>query len=201
MPAPVSEWRSPSTSERAGFIRQAIGGGSVTPRYYKLLQKHTQTGRLGLYTNTVVTAQARCPDSGQWTIKTEPAIPSLPAFDFVYFATGMQGGIDGNAALRGFSQKFPIDTVGGLPALTDDLMWRPGVPLFLTGKLASLRLGPGAGNLEGARMGAERIALAMSGVLGREGAIGAEADEETSQAALRYASGLGSRYESLHFDE
>ncbi|RMY86520.1 hypothetical protein D0862_10903 [Hortaea werneckii] len=193
-------WMADDDEERAAFLRQAIGGGSVTPRYYKLLQKHMRSGRLGLYTNTIVKGQSRCQQSGLWQIQTQPSIPDLPNMDFVYFATGMQGGIDGNPVLQSFSARFPVDNIGGLPALTDDLTWKKDIPLFLTGKLASLRLGPGAGNLEGARMGAERIALAMDDVLG-SGDGDAEVIGGESQAALRYVSGLGSRYEALNFDE
>ncbi|RMY13399.1 hypothetical protein D0867_07468 [Hortaea werneckii] len=193
-------WMADDDEERAGFLRQAIGGGSVTPRYYKLLQKHMRSGRLGLYTNTVVKYQSRCEKSGLWQIQTQPFIPELPDMDFVYFATGMQGGIDGNPVLQSFNARFPVENIGGLPALTDDLTWKKDIPLFLTGKLASLRLGPGAGNLEGARMGAERVALAMDDVLG-SGDGDAEVIGGESHAAMRYVSGLGSRYEALDFDE
>lgn len=189
--------------ERTCLLRQAVGGGSVTPRYYKLLRRHIQSGRLRLYTNTVIASQSKCQETGRWAIESDPPISTLPAIDFVYFATGMQGGIVNHPALKAFSQKFPVDTVGGLPALTDDLMWRVSVPLFLTGKLASLRLGPGAGNLEGARMGAERIALAMEASnLGQtnDGTEGLRhEDSDDVRTALRYASGLGSRYEALEF--
>lgn len=44
-------------------------------------------------------------------------------------------------------------------------MWNDEVPLFLTGGLAGLRLGPGAGNLAGARQGAERIAWKVDELL------------------------------------
>ena len=140
---------------------------------------------------------------GQWVITTDPPIASLPPMDYVYFATGMQGGIDNSPPLKGFHAKFPIRTIAGLPALTDDLMWKDDVPLFVTGKMAALRLGPGAGNLEGARAGAERVALAVEALLskskempeGEEGVVG------ESQATYRYASGLGSRFEALEFGD
>jgi len=51
-----------------------------------------------------------------------------------------------------------MEIVWGLPLLTNDLLLSSNIPLFITGRLAGLRLGPGAANLEGARMGAERIA-------------------------------------------
>ena len=75
------------------------------------------------------------------------------------------------------------------------------IPLFVTGRLASLRLGPGAGNLEGARLGAERIAWALQDVLREsvegEGASELDLSDEDMDAGYRYAAGLGSRFESL----
>lgn len=82
-------------------------------------------------------------------------------------------------------------------------MWDEDVPLFMTGKFAALRLGPGAGNLEGSRVGAERIAWAMPEVLGRGsggvfyGEGGEEEDLGGKDGGYRYAAGIGSRFESL----
>ena len=82
-------------------------------------------------------------------------------------------------------------------------MWRDHVPLFVTGTLASLRLGPGAGNLEGARLGAERIAWSIGELLedknvrtdDRPDGIG---EAEIAQAAeYRYYAGKESRFSSL----
>jgi hypothetical protein len=50
-----------------------------------------------------------------------------------------------------------LEARNGHPCLTDDLQWSEDIPLFITGKLAGLRLGPGAENLECVRAGAERV--------------------------------------------
>lgn len=68
------------------------------------------------------------------------------------------------------------------------------MPLFVTGRLASLRLGPSAGNLAGARAGAERIAWSIEDILGRRGEIGVVTDEERR---LEFHTGRGNRYDSL----
>jgi hypothetical protein len=52
-----------------------------------------------------------------------------------------------------------------MPRLTDDLMWSGEALPFVTRRLASLRLVPGAGNLEAARIGAERIAWKVGELL------------------------------------
>lgn len=76
-----------------------------------------------------------------------------------------------------------------------DLSWCPNVPLFVTGRLAGLRLGPGAANLSGARTGAERVAWAVQSVLdqGLVSVIGGTRHD----AATDYVTGIGSRYDCL----
>lgn len=74
-----------------------------------------------------------------------------------------------------------------------------------TGKFAALRLGPGAGNLEGARIGAERIAWAMSDVLGKGPyGVGDEHDDDDDSKYMtdeyRYRAGIGSRFDSLKLE-
>ena len=82
---------------------------------------------------------------------------------------------------------FPIESVGGMPVLTDELGWKMGVPLFVAGRMAALRLGPGAGNLEGARGGAERIAWGIEDVL-----EGVEREERARRkSVVANASGRG----------
>lgn len=104
--------------------------------------------------------------------------------------------------------KYPVESFDGMPALTDDLMWKSDVPLFMTGKFAALRLGPGAANLEGARLGAERIVWGLEDVLNKENIGGrgdgdADADsddDEGMRREIRYGSGIGSRFESLEVE-
>ncbi|KAG9887287.1 hypothetical protein KCU90_g19325, partial [Aureobasidium melanogenum] len=79
---------------------------------------------------------------------------------------------------------------------TDDLMWKENVPLFVTGRLAALRLGPGAGNLAGARSGAERIAWAIEDILPK-GHGRKEDDEEEDEMTYNFMTGTGSQFCSL----
>lgn len=57
-------------------------------------------------------------------------------------------------------------------------MWNEDVPLFFTGRCAGLRLGPGAANLAGARMGAERIAWKVEELLGEKTSMAVEFSKE-----------------------
>ncbi|KAF7192450.1 hypothetical protein HII31_06225 [Pseudocercospora fuligena] len=128
-------------------------------------------------------------------------------FHFIYFATGIQSDFQTLPYLQNLLKAYPVESYDGLPALTEDLMWREDVPLFMTGRFAALRVGPGAANLEGARLGAERIVWGLQEVLGKcqDGIGGTEGcgDEEEVErpeelsGEYRFAAGIGSRFESL----
>nr|POE87734.1 putative transcriptional regulatory protein c15d4.02 [Quercus suber]POF00889.1 putative transcriptional regulatory protein c15d4.02 [Quercus suber] len=192
-----------SETERLDYVKEARNGGSITPRFMKKLKQHTVSGKLAIHTHTSVASQSYNAASDTWDLTTNPPLPDLPPLDYVYFATGAQADIHKLDFLQTMHSKHPIDSCGGLPVLTDDLMWREDVPLFVTGRLATLRIGPGAGNLEGARAGAERVAWAIEDVLGSEagarekGAVFRDGDG----AKMRYAAGVGSRFESLGDDD
>ena len=187
------------------MLKEARGGGSITPRFAKILLSHVQSGRTALHYNTTVQSQAYNADSQTWSLTTSPPIPDLPEIDYIYFATGVQSDISTLPYMQSIVSEYPMETYDGLPALTDDLAWRDDVPLFCAGKFAGLRLGPGAANLEGARAGAERIVLAVEKMLGSgeeksRRDSGYEGDGDVVDGK-RYEAGLGSRYEALSMDE
>lgn len=170
----------------------------MTPRFNKILKQHIHRGRVSQHTYTTVISQTYSPESQSWTLSTSPPIPEMPQIDYIYFATGIQSDFSTLGPLQTMAAKFPIESHEGLPALNDDLMWKDDVPLFVTGRLAALRLGPGAGNLEGARVGAERVAWAVEDVLKeRRDSLVEYASEEDGDHEYRYGAGIGSRFESL----
>ena len=85
-----------------------------------------------------------------------------------------------------------------MPCLTQDLGWKDDVPMFVTGRLAGLRTGPDCGNLEGARVGAERIAWAVEEWM-EEWKGGSEGEEEYQGLWQRV--GSLNMYESLEGGE
>lgn len=82
-------------------------------------------------------------------------------------------------------------------------MWNDEVPLFVTGRFAGLRLGPGAPNLVGARIGAERIAWNVEAVLKGIGRARGKKDcyespdESSDENMNTYAAARNNRFESL----
>ncbi|PKY08149.1 FAD/NAD(P)-binding domain-containing protein [Aspergillus campestris IBT 28561] len=185
-------WSADTDEERLKMIQAARNGGSVTPRYQKVLRQHAARHRVSMHTRTVITGREYSPETQTWRLTTEPPIADLPAIDYIYFATGMGLDVQELPLLQTMSRDYPIETKGGLPCVTDDLMWHREVPLFVTGRMGALRLGPGAANLEGARLGAERIAWGMDEVLGR-----AETEDTTAQRSKECFCGLGNRYAGL----
>lgn len=125
-------------------------------------------------------------------MNTEPPIPDLPPIDYIYFATGIQTDFTTLPFLKSMNRDYPIHGHGGLPCLNEDLMWTDDVPLFVTGRLASLRLGPAAPNLGGARIGAERVVWTIEEMLAKD-----QGRVEADDAEFNYTTARGNRYVSL----
>ncbi|KAF2836723.1 hypothetical protein M501DRAFT_1007062 [Patellaria atrata CBS 101060] len=186
-------WTLPSGAQRHSLILSARDGGSITPPFHKKLRAHIANARLSLHTHTTLTSRTFNPTTRTWRVETEPPIPTLEEteMDYIYFATGIATDVAALPYLRTLRAKHPVTAVGGLPVLTPDLAWAPHVPLFVTGKLAALELGPGAANLAGARSGAERVVWGLSEVLEGEGT------ELVLRAGEKYVRGVGGRFECL----
>ncbi|KAH7076951.1 hypothetical protein BKA63DRAFT_293630 [Paraphoma chrysanthemicola] len=190
-------WTADTDDERWEMISQAKNGGSITPRYRKILDSHVASGRIALHTYTTLQSVAWDEERKMWkSITTAPEI-SLPPIDYIVFATGIQSNICTLPFLQTIQQQYPIDTIGGLPCLNDDLMWDDELPLFVTGRLAGLRLGPGAPNLVGARVGAERIAWNVEDVLKKLGRLKDREGKKEDEEMEAYASARDNRFDGL----
>lgn len=194
-------YTSDDFAERFDMIKEARGGGSMTSRASKLLKQYVQDGKAFVHTHTIVKTQDFDESSQCWTIATEPPIVDLPQFDHVFFATGTKTDVKSMPMLQPLIANHPIKSIAGLPTLNEDLAWADDVPLFFTGKLAMLQLGPGAGNLEGARIAAERVSWAIEDVLksGLDVNLDAEAQKQWDYDE-GYVSGIGSKFARLSVD-
>ncbi|KAJ4424575.1 hypothetical protein N0V82_000705 [Gnomoniopsis sp. IMI 355080] len=206
-----------SDEERSEIIKKARGGGSIPSAYLKKIQPHISSGKLKMFQNTILTGahfeQNNYGEGGVWKVTTEPPIDDLPPFDYIYFATGIQSDFKTLPYLKNMLKDYPIQGFGGFPCLNEDLMWQDDVPLFVTGKLAALRIGPAAPNIGGARIGAERIALALDQAIARTGSGNSSKEtfftekdtvvnerRDSGIDIFNYASGTGSKYCSLGED-
>lgn len=183
-------WGAEDDEERWEMIKEARGGGSVNPEYKSLLVELGKRRQVVVCENTEVVGAVW--EGGKWRLETEPRVEGLVCVDHVVYATGVMADIERVPFMQDLIRERDIKTVGGMPCLTHDLMWDEDTPLFVTGRLAGLRLGPGAGNLEGARQGAERIAWKVGEILQehvgrRDSGYGSEVNGEVDMRRL----GLG----------
>ncbi|KAL6788148.1 hypothetical protein J3E68DRAFT_416113 [Trichoderma sp. SZMC 28012] len=187
-------WTADSDIERLEIIKEARGGGSLTPTYYKKVKKYIASGHIELHTNTsLVDAELKEVDGSRfWSIKTEPPIAEVPLFDYIYFATGIQTDFACLPYLQTMLQKYPIHGHGGFPCINEDLMWKDGVPLFCAGRLGALQLGPAAPNIGGAKVAAERVAWAIEDIIKLNGSQ--EGHNQDSGELASYLSGHGNMY-------
>jgi hypothetical protein len=183
--------------ERLAIIKEARGGGSITPKFYKRLGPHFASKKLDMRECTqLIDAKFEGEEgSGSWIVQTNPPIDNLPPFDHICFATGIQTDFTTLPYLQTMLQEHPVKGFGGFPCVTEDLMWKEDVPLFCAGRLGALQLGPAAPNIGGAKVAAERIALAIED---RVRPSGSEEWEEQEDVELKgYLSGHGNMYSSL----
>lgn len=186
-------WSADSDEERLNMLRQARGGGSVTGEFSRLLDRcvteeratvHVETeldfgneskgwiwnGVVRMWINPAASKKGDCACTETTSYSTLPNMA-----DHIIFCTGMSPSFTDIPFLQTLRKDYPIGTLGGLPVLNDELAWNDEVPCFFTGALAALRLGPGAANLAGARLGAERVAWGVERVLDGFGRNGLEA--------------------------
>lgn len=128
--------------------------------------------------------------------------------DYIVAATGAAPSLPTQPFLQAFqSSEGPIKHSNGLPLIDDDLQIvcegpNPSPhgtrvpkddstpPLFVLGALAGYQLGPGAGNLGGAREGAERIARRLESLWKEERRDRTAGEACTSMETPREAASL-----------
>lgn len=147
--------------DRAQLIKDARGGGLINPEYQKLLKKCVANGNLKIMCYTNIDEGVLENDQWKLNLKTnepnsEPRKETILC-DYVCCATGILADLHGLDFMKNLLERHPIDVVDGLPCLNDHLQWNDDIPLYMTGKNAALRIGPTSANLDGARLGAERV--------------------------------------------
>ncbi|KAI5302774.1 hypothetical protein KEM56_000367 [Ascosphaera pollenicola] len=194
-------WSADTVEEKLEMFHEARQGGSINPKIHKDIRKQVASGRVKLCMNTQVTSHSFNRDTMSWSLQTDNPVEGFPhnAVDYVYFATGMNARLDEMDFMKTMLKTHPAPiTPCGFPHLTTDLEYAPGMPLFFTGRLASLHLGPGGPNLEGARLGAERVAWALEGLWEKEEKMRRKEKEDgvgdKAEKALYAFSGLGNRF-------
>ncbi|KAF7445945.1 TrkA flavoprotein [Pyrenophora tritici-repentis] len=83
-------WTADTDEERFEMMMKARNGGSMTPRYRKILDTQVARGNISLHTYTTLKSVDWDPDAKTWTCKVDAADVELPSIDYIVFATGIQ---------------------------------------------------------------------------------------------------------------
>lgn len=79
-------------------------------------------------------------------------------FDLILLATGVEPDCNVHPLIQQVQKRYPIDTVGGFPCITEDLQHPYRDRLCFVGSLSSLNTGPDAANLMGIKRSANIVA-------------------------------------------
>jgi len=144
---------------RRQLVAQARGGGAMTEEIRGFLAPYRRSGQLVLRPRFSPRSLDRSPQGwvarASWGRRVEA--------DRVWLCTGNRLDLRRHPLFAGLWADHPLQVYDGLPLLEDDCRW-PGLPLYLMGASAALRVGPTARNFPGARQAASRIARSLTGV-------------------------------------
>jgi len=158
------EYEQTPLEQRASINKAVRDGGSITPELHSMMLKLQDKGLLKVYEYTeVVTASF---DKGWTVVLTDDEVLSA---DYLICASGTSVDVSTDPLLADLQRTHPLEVLGGLPVLTENLQWGTA-PVYVMGNIAALELGPDAVNMNGAVRGALRIsgALASNAVAARE---------------------------------
>ena len=82
----------------------------------------------------------------------------MKCFDLVVNACGHAPDCQKLPLVGQLLRDYPVEVVGGFPLVSQDLQWGSFKKLFVIGALASLQVGPDAGNLMGLRRAVHIVA-------------------------------------------
>lgn len=144
---------------RRKMVARARGGGAMTEEIKGLLAPFHKTGQLRFHARCEV--NSLIPQGERW--KADCGWGRFLTADRVWLCTGNRLDLQTHPLFADLWTRYPLQVVGGLPILEADCKW-PGLPLYLMGTPAALRVGPTARNFPGARQAASRIARSLTGV-------------------------------------
>ena len=146
-------WRLRSAHRRLETARSARGGGSMPRWMCRRLRSAIDAGQL---THAVGEVEHAAIIGEAVEVSVAGRVVSA---DRGWLATGTRTDATADDALAALVDQH----IDGVPIVDCDL--RVGdLGLFVTGRLATIELGPAAGNLWGARMAARRIGRAITGI-------------------------------------
>lgn len=170
----MSDFYHQSHDERLRILKESRGGGSVPCVYMKDVRCLEREGKLRCvvgHAEYEADAAACQKNQGTTTTKTQTAcalhiqgsssvVVVVEHYDAIVLACGKQPDCQSHPLCAKLLKTWPLPVVGGLPCLSPDAScWTDN--FFVVGGLASLSVGPDAGNLMGMRRAAEIVANAL----------------------------------------
>ena len=181
-----SDFYGASFAERRRILARARPGGSVTPSLLRKVLEMQRSGRgLELMQHTQVLdakwkfdgngdGNGSDDGDGEWLLHVREDCCASGAgsgsgsrdgtlkADAIWLATGHRIDVAAAEPLRSLRRLRPQPAEhDGLPELTPSLRWDEATPLYVSGSLSALQLGPDALNLAGAGLSAARIVSDM----------------------------------------
>lgn len=139
----------PDMTARLATVLAARGGGTVPSWMATHLGVAERSGRLCRRVGAIGVDRSR--PATRLTVGD-----AVVGCDVIWLATGSRPTVEASPVLADLCSEAGTEVVGGRPVV-DDRLRVPGTVVQVLGRLAQLRLGPTAGNLAGARRGAELV--------------------------------------------
>ena len=149
----------PDPARRLAMAGRARSGGSIPGWIHERLTSFSGPGSIDLCESTVVQGGHLDPASGNCELRLSDGQSVQPTH--LWLATGTQPEAEALRCIRPLLDD--VASLHGLPIVDERLRLGPH-PAYVMGRLATVALGPAAGNLWGAQRAADRITQAITGV-------------------------------------
>ena len=182
----ISNFYHSSVEERLRILKDARNGGSVPSMYMNAIQPYIKSGHLEIIEGGEVVFNRMTIDDENDEERNDPSSSSRVSvtinqqgefnnkpssssvntcnssaefeFDLILLATGVEPDCNVHPLIQQVQKRYPIDTVGGFPCITEDLQFPCREKLCVVGSLSSLNTGPDAANLMGIKRSANIVA-------------------------------------------
>lgn len=201
-------WMERNLKSRLQMIRKEKNGGSITPKYAETLENYVNAGILEICQNVEVkncewTPSTQDNDEGVWEYQLSNNDDLKYQCDQIWLATGCILDFLREPVFKFLAKDYNLSSVQGFPDLDDNLRLHPDLDLFVMGGYASLILGPAAANLQGGRVGAERIASKLLEIWtnGKYAEKGTKTRHRSAWTMADVAANMGNYFAALTVDD
>lgn len=146
--------------QRLDALRATRGGGTVPPLYMDITRSMEKKGLISRKTGAISVVKEN--DDGSLVVRIDKDNEENGVeihVQAIVCACGLQPDCLAHPLVQKIHRQWPVDILGGFPVVSEELRWTDN--LYVIGGLASLSVGPDAGNVMGISRAAETVANAM----------------------------------------